>query len=81
MAEIITNNVDELGDFWAKAVYPFVKPIVEADSRGWPCPTGSGVLVSCYEKRYLLTAHHVTERSVSGEADGTLYTYTPEQVG
>jgi hypothetical protein len=80
MAEIIANNIDEFGDFWAKDVYPFSKPIVEADSRGRPCPTGSGVLVAYDEKYYLLTAHHVTARSVTGEADGALYTFVPEQV-
>ncbi len=34
MAELLTRNVDELGDFWAKEVYPFVKPIFEAN-RKW----------------------------------------------
>lgn len=80
MAELIAHSVDELGDFWAKAVSPFVKPIVEADSRGRPSPIGSGVLVNCSEKHYLLTAHHVTARSVTGEADGALYTFVPEQI-
>jgi hypothetical protein len=28
---MIAHNVDELGDFWAKDVYPFIKPIVDAD--------------------------------------------------
>ena len=78
MAELVTNNVDELADFWAKEVYPFVKPVVEADRRERPSPVGSGILVSCYGKQFLLTAHHVIPPS--SNAEGALYTFVPEQV-
>lgn len=83
MTEMIAHNIDELGDFWAKAVYPFIRPIVEADWRERPSPTGSGILVSCYAKHYLLTAHHITAPLTipgAGDANGALYTFIPEQV-
>ena len=80
MTELIARNADELGDFWAKEVYPFVKPIVEADRKGRPSPIGSGVLVSCHGKEYLLTAYHVTENACSLDEGGALYTFAPEQV-
>lgn len=80
MAELITRNVDELGDFWAKLVYPFVKPIIESDQKGRASPIGSGVLVSCGEKDYLLTAYHVTENACTPGEGGALYTFAPEQL-
>jgi hypothetical protein len=80
MAEMIARNADELGDFWAKEVYPFVKPIIEADRKGRASPIGSGVLVSCHGKEYLLTAYHVTENACTHDEGGALYTFAPEQV-
>ena len=79
MAELITTDIDELGDFWAKAVGPFVQPVVEADRHGRPRPVGSGVLVSFQKRCYLLTAHHVTARNVTADTEGALYTFVPEQ--
>lgn len=79
MAELITADIDELGNFWAKAVRPFVQPVVEADRHGRPCPVGSGVLVSFQQRCYILTAHHVTARNVTGDTEGALYTFAPEQ--
>ncbi len=83
MAEIIAHSVDELADFWAKAVHPFIAPIFEADSKGQPSPIASSVLVSRYERHYLLTAHHVTAPIIdSGPqgAQGAFYTFVPEQI-
>jgi hypothetical protein len=80
MTELIASNIDALGDFWAKQVYPFIKPIVEADRNGRAAPIGSGILVSYTGKEYLLTAHHVTEDACNSDEGGALYTFAPEQV-
>ena len=80
MAELIARNADELGNFWAREVYPFIKPIVEAGPNGRPCPVGSGVLVSLRAKKFLLTAYHVTKNACTLQEAGALYTFAPEQV-
>jgi hypothetical protein len=80
MAELIAHNIDELGDFWARLVYPFVRPIVEADQKGRAIPIGSGVLVSYRDNDYLLTANHVTKDACLDNQGGVLYTFVPEQV-
>ncbi len=77
--EIISTNVDEIGDFWAKAVYPFLKPIVEADSREEPSPIGSAVVIAFRAKHYLVTANHVVAAHIDGSAAGAAYTFLPEQ--
>jgi hypothetical protein len=80
MMELMARNVDELGDFWARQVYPFVKPIVAADEMGRALPIGTGILVSYREKQYLLTAHHVTKGALAPGEDGALYTFAPDQM-
>lgn len=82
MAELITSNMDELGDFWAKAVYRYLTPIVAADRSGRPVPTGTGLVVAVDKKKYLLTAHHVTGThlpSSGSSPDSPLYALVPEQ--
>ncbi len=82
--EVISTNPDVIGDFWAKEVYPYVKPIVEADYRQEPSPIGSGVLVAFRSKQYLVTAGHVIAPHLGkGAAEmpkGTPYCFLPEQV-
>jgi hypothetical protein len=77
---MIAHNVDELGDFWAKDVHPFTKPILEADESGEPCPKGTCILASSREKQYVMTAKHVTAVPALNLAYGALYTFLPEQV-
>lgn len=77
--EIISTNVDEIGDFWTREVCPFVKPIVEADPRQAPSPIGTAVLIAFREKQYLLTAKHVLADHIHGRALGAAYTFLPEQ--
>jgi len=79
MDELVSSNVDEIGDFWAKAVYPFVTPIVQADRHRRPTPIGSGVVVSYREKQLLLTACHVTSSACASDPGGALYGFVPEQ--
>lgn len=82
--EIISTNVDEIGDFWAKAVYPYAAPIVEANERLEPDPIGSAVRVTFAAKEYLITAAHVIEGHLQGtgkeRTQGAPYSYIPEQV-
>lgn len=75
-----THNIDELNAKWASHVSPFIKPILEADARGRPCPVGSCVLVSLRERQYLLTANHVTCPPPDGTEYGALYSFLPEQL-
>lgn len=82
VAELITSDVDELGDFWAKAVYPYTAPIVGVDRNRRPSPVGSAIVVACYGRKYLLTAHHVTATHLPGAyaiPDSPLYAYVPQQ--
>jgi hypothetical protein len=77
---MLARNVNELGDFWVKEVSPFVKPVIEADRKGRPCPVASGVLASYDDRQFLTTAHHVTAEPKRTLEAGTLYTYLPEQI-
>jgi hypothetical protein len=77
---MIAHTVDELGDFWAKDVHSFIKPILEADERGEPCPKGTCILASAREKQYVMTANHVTAASALHPEYGALYSFLPEQV-
>jgi hypothetical protein len=76
---MIAHTVDELNRIWAGIVSPFVKPILEADSKGRPSPNASSVLVSVSGRQSLITAHHVTRPPEAGTEAGMLYTYLPEQ--
>jgi hypothetical protein len=82
--QIISTNVDELGDFWAKVVYPYAASILEANERFEPDPIGSAVRVSVSKKEYLVTAAHVIEPHLRGSGkerpQGAPYSYIPEQV-
>jgi len=82
--EIISTNADEIGDFWAKTVYPYAAPIVEANERFEPEPIGSAVRVTFQAKEWLVTAAHVIESHLPGsgkeQPKGAPYTYVPEQV-
>jgi hypothetical protein len=82
--EIISTNADEIGDFWAKTVYPYTAPIVEANERLEPDPIGSAVRVTFAAKEYLVTAAHVIEGHLQGSGKerpkGAPYSYVPEQV-
>jgi hypothetical protein len=82
--EILSTNADEIGDFWAKAVYPYAAPIVEANERLEPDPVGSAVRATVAAKEYLITAAHVIKDHLQGsgkeELRGALYSYIPEQV-
>ena len=80
MTEMIAWSTDELGKFWSKEVYPFVKPIVEVDYKGRTTPVGSGVLASVGEKHCLVTAAHVTEKACVVNEGIVLYTFAPEQL-
>jgi hypothetical protein len=80
MAEMISSRADEIGDFWAKLVYPYLTPVVEADRKERPVPIGSGILVSHKAKDYLLTAYHVTEGACASHEGGALYIFAPEQI-
>jgi hypothetical protein len=80
MAEAIVHNIDDLNHTWASYVYPYTKPILEADAHGRPRPVGTGILVSSQEKQYLLTANHVTAEPPPHVDFGALYTYVPEQL-
>jgi hypothetical protein len=51
--EIISTNLDEIGDFWGREVLQFLKPIVEADNRLEPSPIGSGVTIAFQGKHFL----------------------------
>ncbi|HWH57448.1 MAG TPA: hypothetical protein VN682_07440 [Terriglobales bacterium] len=83
--EIVSTNPDEIGDFWAKLVYPYAAPIVEANERLEPDPIGSAVRVTFAAKEYLVTAAHVIEGHLQGSGKeqprGAPYSYIPEQVG
>jgi hypothetical protein len=76
----LAHNVDELNSKWGWSVYPYTKPILEADARGRPCPVGSSVLVSLRGKQHLLTANHVTSPPPDGFDCGALYSFLPEQL-
>lgn len=82
--EIISTNPDEIADFWAKTVYPYTAPIVEANERLEPDPIGSAVRVTFAAKEYLVTAAHVIEGHLQGSgkdrSEGAPYSYIPEQV-
>ena len=82
--EFISANTDEIGDFWAKIVYPYAAPIVEANERSEPDPIGSAVRVTFAAKDYLVTAGHVFYGHLQGSgrerAKGAPYSYVPEQV-
>jgi hypothetical protein len=83
--EVVSTNPDVIGDFWAKEVYPYLKPIVEADYRQEPSPIGSAVLVGFRSKQYLATAGHVIAphlgiRAPAGTPKGAPYCFLPEQV-
>ena len=82
--EIISTNADEIGDFWAKAVYPYAAPIVEANERLEPDPIGSAVRIRVAQREYLATAAHVMEAHLQGsgkeQPKGAPYSYIPEQV-
>jgi hypothetical protein len=82
--EIVSTNVDEIGDFWTKAVYPYAAPIFEANERSEPDPIGSAVRVRFSEKEYLATAAHVIAPHLQGSGKerpkGAPYSYIPEQV-
>jgi hypothetical protein len=82
--EIISTNPDEIGDFWAKVIYPYTAPIVEANARLQPDPIGSAVRVTFALKEYLVTAAHVIEGHLQGSgkerSKGAPYSYIPEQV-
>lgn len=75
--ETIARTAVELNNAWAWTVYPFVKPIIEADPNGRPVPVGSSILISSGEKKCLLTAFHVIKRPAD-QISGTLYTFLPE---
>lgn len=77
--ETITHNITELNRTWASYVYPFVKPIFEANARREPDPIASSVLVSSGQKQFLLTAHHVIAEPPQFVKYGALYTLLPEQ--
>ncbi|MFI5117508.1 MAG: hypothetical protein ACHP8B_12515 [Terriglobales bacterium] len=77
--ELISANPDEIGDFWARAIYPFLAPLAEADYRLQPSPIGSGVVIAFLGKPYLITANHVMAGHIDGSAKGAPYTYLPEQ--
>jgi len=77
--EIISTNLDEIGDFWGREVLQFLKPIVEANNRLEPSPVGSGVIIAFGGKHYLVTANHVISAHLDGTAKGAAYTYLPEQ--
>jgi len=82
--EIISTDVDEIGDFWARAVLPYTAPIVEANQRREPDPIGSGVRVTLAAKEYLVTAAHVVDAHLEGsgkeQPKGAPYTFVPEQI-
>lgn len=82
--EIISTNTDEIGDFWAKTVYPYAAPIVEANARLEPEPIGSAVRVTFAETEYLVTAAHVIDAHLQGSGNeqpkGAPYSYIPEQI-
>ena len=82
--EVVSTNLDVIGDFWAKEVYPYLKPIVEADYRQQPSPIGSGVLIAFRSKQYLVTAGHVIAphvgKGTGGIPKGAPYCFLPEQV-
>jgi hypothetical protein len=82
--EIISTNADEIGDFWAKAVYPYAAPIVEANERLEPDPIGSAVRIRVAQREYLAPAAHVMEGHLQGsgkeQAKGAPYSFIPEQV-
>jgi hypothetical protein len=80
MSGEMAYSVGELNHRWASYVYPYVKPILEANAKGRPDPLASSVLVSWREKQYLLTAHHVIAEPPDHEMFGALYSYLPEQV-
>ena len=77
--EEITHTATELNTTWASYVYPFVKPILEANAKGNLDPVGSSVLVSSGQRQFLLTAHHVIAEPPEFEKYGALYTFLPEQ--
>jgi hypothetical protein len=82
--EIISTNPDEIGDFWAKAVYPYAAPIIEANERFEPEPIGSAVRVTFEAKECLVTAAHVIDSHLPGSGKeppkGAPYSYVPEQI-
>ncbi len=80
--EIVSTDPDEIGDFWAKEIYPYLKPIVEADYRQRPSPIGSAVLIGFRSKQYLVTAGHVIAPHLgeTGAPKGAPYCYLPEQI-
>lgn len=82
--EIISTNIDEIGDFWTKVVYPYAAAIFEANKRLEPDPIGSAVRVRLSKKEYLVTAAHVIEPHLQGSGrerpQGAPYAYIPEQV-
>lgn len=82
--EIISTNVDEIGDFWTKLVYPYAAAIFEANERLEPDPIGSAVRVRFSKKEYLVTAADVMEPHLQGSGKerpkGAPYSYIPEQV-
>jgi hypothetical protein len=77
--EAITHDITELNRTWASYVYPFVKPIFEADAKERPDPIASSVLVSSAQKQFLLTAHHVIAEPPQFVEYGALYTFLPEE--
>jgi hypothetical protein len=82
--EVVSKNLDVIGDFWAKEIYPYLKPIVETDYRREPSPIGSGVLVEFRSRQYLVTARHVIAPHLGKGAAGipkeAPYCFLPEQV-
>jgi hypothetical protein len=82
--EIISRNIDEIGHFWTKTVYPYAAPIFEANSRLEPDPIGSAVRVAFAARQYLVTAAHVIaghlEAAGKESSKGAPYAYIPEQV-
>lgn len=85
MDELISSDVGEIADFWAKAVLPYVKPILEANERLEPSPVASSVAVAFRAKQSLLTAGHVMAPHLEGtdlerQAKGAPYSFLPEQI-
>src|SRR5208282_2740772 len=83
--ELISSNIGEIGDFWAKAVLPYVKPIAEANERLEPSPVASSVVVAFGAKQSLVTAGHVISPHLEGtaleqQAKGAPYSFLPEQI-
>ena len=82
--EIISTNLGEIHDFWARAVYSYTAPIFEANYRLEPDPIGSAVRATFAEKEYLVTAAHVINPHLRGsgydQPEGAPYSFIPEQI-